>query len=170
MTRYLLSLTLAAAPVVIAETVTGPAPAPAPAPNGIVRPAGYQNWRLIGVSQRTENGTLRAILGNDAALAAARSGKTNPWPDGAILAKISWKQTTLPNFPTANVPGELVQTDFMVKDSARYAATGGWGFARWTGDQAAVYGKDAGFVQECFACHGAAKDTDWVFTRPVRLP
>jgi hypothetical protein len=144
--------------------------APPPSPNGIARPEGYQAWQLLGVSQRTENGTLRAILGNDAALAAAKAGKTNPWPDGTILAKVSWKQAAHPAFATANVPGELVQTDFMVKDSAKYAATGGWGFARWMGDRAEVYGKDAGFVQECFACHSAAKDSDWVFTRPVRLP
>lgn len=145
-------------------------PEPAPAPNGIHRPAGYRAWRVLGVSQRTENGTLRVVLGNDKAVEAAQAGKTNPWPDGAILAKISWKQVVHPNFPTANVPGELVQTDFMIKDSARYAATGGWGYARWTGDQAAVYGKDANFVQECHACHTAAQATDWVFTRPVKLP
>jgi hypothetical protein len=148
-----------------------PAPvAPKPAPNGIARPEGYQAWRVLGVSQRTENGTLRAILGNATAVAAAAAGNTNPWPDGTILAKISWKQATHPQFPTAQVPGELVQTDFMVKDAAKYAPTGGWGYARWMGDQAEVYGKDAGFAQECMACHTAAKATDFVFTRPVRLP
>lgn len=142
----------------------------APAPNGITRPEGYQKWALLGVSQRTENGTLRAILGNDKAVKAAAEGKTQPWPDGVVLAKISWKQVTHENFATANVPGELANTDFMIKDSAKYAATGGWGFARWVGKDSKVYGQDAGFAQECFACHSAAKDTDWVFTRPVKLP
>ncbi len=142
----------------------------APALNGITLPQDYRNWRLIGVSQRTENGTLRAILGNDAAIQAARSGNTHPWPDGAMLAKIAWKQSTLGKFPTAVVPGEYVHTDIMVKDSAKFAATGGWGFARWLGEKSIPYGQDANFAQECFACHGAAKDTDWVFTSPAKLP
>lgn len=141
-----------------------------PSPNGITRPEGYQNWRLIAVSQRTENGTLRAILGNSVAIEAARTGHTRPWPDGTILAKAAWKQTSHAKFPTAAVPGDFVHTDFMVKDSAKYAATGGWGFARWVGETLTPYGKDAGFVQECFGCHGAARDTDWVFTAPAKLP
>lgn len=164
MKKILLSLSMIlAAPFCQAESV-------APAPNGLVRPEGYKDWRVIAVSQRTESGTLRAILGNDAAVAAARAGKTNPWPDGAILAKASWKQTTHSKFPTAIVPGELTHVDFMVKDSAKYSATGGWGFARWLGEKAEPYGKNAEFAQECFGCHGAAKDADWVFTAPVKLP
>lgn len=143
---------------------------PAPSPNGIARPEGYQDWRVIGVSQRTETGTLRAILGNDVAVKAARSGNTHPWPDGTILAKVAWKQVTHEKFPTAIVPGDFVHTDFMVKDSAKFAATGGWGFARWVGEKLEPYGKDVNFAQECFACHGAAKDTDWVFTHPAKLP
>lgn len=147
-----------------------PAAPVAPSPNGITRPEGYQNWRLIAVSERTETGTLRAILGNSVAIEAARTGHTNPWPDGTILAKAAWKGTNHGKFPTAVVPGEFVHTDFMVKDSAKYAATGGWGFARWVGEKLTPYGKDAGFAQECFGCHGAAKDTDWVFTAPAKLP
>jgi hypothetical protein len=158
-----LLLTITPAGIGWAETV-------APAPNGIARPDGYQKWRLVGVSQRTENGTLRAILGNDTAIEAAKAGKTNPWPDGTILTKPSWKHVNHDLFPAAVVPAELVHVDFMIKDSAKYAATGGWGFARWLGDKAVPYGANADFVRECFACHGAAKDTDWVFTRPVKLP
>jgi hypothetical protein len=156
--------------LVMTATATGWAeqPRPAPSPNGIVLPEGYRNWRLIAVSQRTETGTLRAILGNDVALQAVREGKTNPWPDGAILTKLAWKQKTHEKFATANVPGDFVHADFMVKDAARYAATGGWGFARWLGERQEPYGKDANFVPECFGCHGAAKDNDWVFTAPVK--
>ncbi|SMF95324.1 Cytochrome P460 [Methylomagnum ishizawai] len=146
-----------------------PAAAP-PAPNGITLPKDYQNWRLLGVSQRTENGTLRAILGNDKAIEAARSGQTHPWPDGAMLAKVAWKQKSHDKFATAVVPGEYVHTDLMVKDAAKYAATGGWGFARWLGDKFTPYGQDAQFAQECLGCHGAAKDADWVFTTPAKLP
>ncbi len=141
-----------------------------PAPNGIALPEGYQDWRIIGVSQRTDNNTLRAIVGNDTAVKAAREGRTRPWPDGAILGKLVWKNSKHEKWETAIEPGAFVHAEFMVKDSARYAATGGWGFARWLGLDQKPYGKDATFVQECFACHTPVKDNDWVFTRPAKLP
>jgi hypothetical protein len=143
---------------------------PAPSPNGLSLPQDYRDWRVIAVSQRTESGTLRAVLGNEAAVAAARAGQTRPWPDGAILAKVAWKQKTHEHFPTAVVPGEFSHVDIMIKDAAKYAATGGWGFARWTGETLAPYGKSPDFAQECLGCHGAAAASDRVFTVPARLP
>ena len=80
----------------------------APSPNGIQFPAGYEDWRVIGVSHRTDNNTLRMILGNDAAIAAARSGQTQPWPDGAVLAKIVLKDASHDSWPAATVPGQFV--------------------------------------------------------------
>lgn len=145
-------------------------PSARPAPNGIAYPAGWEDWRVVAVSHRTDNNSLRAILGNDVAVQAARTGKTNPWPDGAILAKVMWKDATHDRWPTATVPGDFAQVEFMVKDAAKYAATGGWGFARWRGRDLEPYGKDASFVQECFGCHTPVKDHDYVFTRPVALP
>ncbi len=57
-----------------------------PAPNGIEIPIGYKNWRLISVTHRTDNNSLRVILGNSAAIKAVQAGNTNPWPNGTILA------------------------------------------------------------------------------------
>lgn len=143
---------------------------PAPSPNGIELPAGYKNWRLISVAHRTDKPTLRAVLGNDIAIDAARNGKTNPWPDGAILAKLVWKDRQHPQWATATVPGEFVHAEFMFKDSKKYAATGGWGWARWVGMEQKPYGKDANLAQECVACHQPVKGNDLVFTKPVALP
>lgn len=145
-------------------------PVVAPAPNGVTMPAFFKEWRVIGVSHRNDKKSLRVILGNPAAIEAARQGRVLPWPDGAILAKIAWKESVLPEWPDAIVPGELQHVEFMVKDSQSYGATGGWGFARWLGKELAPYGKDAAFDQECFQCHAAAKDKDFVFTRPVTIP
>lgn len=141
-----------------------------PAPNGITLPTGYKDWRVIATSHRTDNKTLRVILGNDIAVNAARNGQTKPWPDGSVLAKLVWKETTHAAWPTAIVPEAFVHAEFMVKDSKKYAATGGWGFARWLGMDQKPYGRDATFVQECFACHTPVKGNDWVFTHPVMLP
>jgi hypothetical protein len=140
------------------------------APNGIAMPEGYEDWRLIAPSHRTDKNHIRVILGNDAAIEAAREGKTNPWPDGAVLGKLVWKDETDPDWPSATVPGEFVHTEFMVKDAKKYAATGGWGFARWVGTELKPYGSDAGFVQECFGCHVPVAYNDYVFTRYVKLP
>jgi hypothetical protein len=143
---------------------------PKPSPNGIAFNPAYKDWRLIATSHRTDNNTLRAILGNDVAIQAARDGNILPWPDGAVMAKVVWQQKTHDKWPTAFIPGEFVQIEFMVKDSSKYATTGGWGFARWVGTQLEPYGKDASFSQECFNCHQPVKDHDYVFTRPAFLP
>ena len=142
----------------------------APAPNGIALPEGYRDWRLIASSHRSDNGSLRVILGNDVAIEAAREGKINPWPNGSVLAKLVWKDASHPSWPPATVPGAFVHAEFMVKDAETYAATGGWGFARWVGSEQKPYGKDATFVQECFGCHTPVKQNDYVFTHPVALP
>jgi hypothetical protein len=162
--------TLLACALGLLPLVTGAAGAPPPAPNGIEMPAGYKDWRVIAVSHRTDNNTMRVILGNDAAIAAARKGEINPWPDGAILAKIVWKQATDKHWATAIVPGEFVHAEFMLKDAKKYAATGGWGYARWKGMDQKPYGNDANFAQECQGCHTPVKGQDWVYTRPALLP
>jgi hypothetical protein len=147
-----------------------PAMAADPAPNGLTLPPGYRDWRVIAPSHRTDNNTLRVVVGNDVAVRAAREGRTNPWPDGAILAKVVWKDATHAVWPSAQVPGDFVHAEFMVKDAAKYPATGGWGFGRWLGMDQKPYGKDAQFVQECFGCHTPVKNNDWVFTHPAKMP
>lgn len=142
----------------------------AAAPNGIEVPAGYQNWRVLGVSHRTDNDSLRAIVGNSIAINAARSGKTNPWPKGSVIGKLVWKDSQHADWESATVPGELSHIEFMIKDAVKYRETGGWGYARWKGMQAEPYGKDANFAQECYGCHSKVAKKDYVFTQPVQLP
>ncbi len=88
--------------------------------HGIAYPEGWQNWATIAVSHRTDNKTIRTILGNDVAFKAARSGNTDPWPDGAILGKVVWKDTQLKDWKTATAPGKFVHAEFMFKDHHQY--------------------------------------------------
>jgi hypothetical protein len=129
---------------------------------GIAVPKGYRDWTLIAVSHRTDNkDELRAILGNPAAAKALKKG-TLPLPDGAILAKLAWKREPMPEFQGAFMPGAPPRIEFMVKDSKKYASTGGWGFARF------IDGKPASEAdhKSCFPCHEAnVKSHDFVFTR-----
>jgi hypothetical protein len=143
---------------------------------GIKIPAGYRDWQLIAVKQLLFAGKgeqLRAQLGNDIAIKAFKEGAL-PFPDGAIIAAIHWTRVASEEnnkvldgpFPGTQsfVIGSRVNVQFMVKDSKKYAATGGWGFADFTdgkpGDQA--------LHETCFPCHGPAKNHDYVFTRYAR--
>jgi hypothetical protein len=137
------------------------------ASHGIAYPTGWQNWSTIAVSHRTDNKTIRTILGNDIAVKAARSGATNPWPDGSIIGKVVWKDTELEDWKTATVPGKFVHAEFMFKDSKKYASTYNWGWARWVGLDQTPFQKGA---QVCTTCHTPVKNRDWVFSDPALLP
>ena len=135
--------------------------------HGIHYPSGWQNWSTLAVSHRIDNNTLRLILGNDVAVKAARSGNTNPWPDGAILGKVVWKETNLKNWNAAIVPEGFVHAEFMFKDSKKYLNTYGWGWARWVGLDQKPFNKGA---RICISCHIPVKGRDWVFTDPAGFP
>jgi hypothetical protein len=143
----------------------------APSPNGMTIPEGFENWPVISVSHRMDNHTLRVILGNDIAVEAARGGKTDPWPDGAVLAKVVWKERPEEAWPDAIVPDKLVHVEFMHKDAAKYAGNGtGWGWARWLGPELKPYGADVSVENECIDCHVPIEERDWVYTIPARFP
>ena len=140
-------------------------------------PQGYRDFGLVAVSRLTAgNGSsqLRAELGNDIAIKAYREAKL-PFPDGSIIAALHWNEVSsqentevlAKGFPGAGiqsfVPGSGVNIQFMVKDSKKYAATGGWGFGDFTNGKPA----DAKLMNTCFACHVPAKERDFVFTRYV---
>jgi Cytochrome P460 len=132
---------------------------------GVKIPAGYRQWEFIAPSH--EEGSfneLRGILGNDISMKAYREG-TLPFPDGAMLAKLAWKREPSAEFDGAFVPGHSTTVQIMVKDSKRYASTGGWGFGRFIGGKPV----DQAQHETCFACHQAnVKAHDFVFTRFAR--
>ncbi len=135
--------------------------------HNIAYPVGWKNWATIAVSHRIDNHTLRVILGNEIAVKAARSGQTRPWPDGAILGKVVWKEDKLKDWNTAIAPGKFVHAEFMFKDAKKYTATHGWGWARWVGTQQTPFNKG---TQVCIACHTPVKNRDWVYTDPALFP
>jgi len=71
-------------------------------------------------------------------------------------------------FPGAQsfVVGSAVNVQFVVKDSIKYAATGGWGVAEFTDGKP---GSEAPH-KTCFACHQPAKDRDFVFAHYAPTP
>jgi hypothetical protein len=177
--------------VVMVAGVVGPSPSASghsdqeAAPiYGVKIPQGYRNWSLISVaSVGPPLSDIRAKLGNDLAIKAYREGKL-PFPDGAIIARLAWQQVTSEANNNAIrmasgtekrltpeqveklldgsfVAGPPTNVQFMVKDSTKYASTGGWGFAQFDDGKPA----DEATHKTCFPCHEPAKDHDFVFTR-----
>ncbi len=122
----------------------------------------YLDWRLLSVSHRNDKKTLRAILGNDIAIKAAREGKIATWPDGTLIAKVVWKERTHPNWAAAIIPGKFVTAEAMVKDSKKYANTGGWGFGHWVDGALKMHSAEK--TKTCFGCHSPMKANDYVYT------
>jgi hypothetical protein len=135
---------------------------------------GYERWQFISLSQ--DNGKFAAVLGNPAMIEAYHSGipgNGKPFPDGCRMAKIHWTPKEMEVFPAANVPGIQHDVDFMVKDSKRFADSGGWGYAAFEYDAATGAFKPANLEDKppqandakCgFACHTSVKTRDYVFT------
>jgi len=136
---------------------------------GVKIPPGYRDWRLISVArEEVDLDDIRAILGNDVAIKAYREG-TRPFPDGTIIARIAWAY--LPSAENNKAFGKVQSfvagrpkngVQFMVKDSRKYASTGGWGYSQFDDGKPLT---DQAMLQSCFACHQPVKDRDFVFTR-----
>jgi len=130
-------------------------------------PAGYRDWKLISVAHEEGNlHSFAAVLGNDVAVKAYREGKL-PFPDGAIIAALHYSHTPSDENNKvfgqrqSYVPGPPTNIQFEVKDSKKYAATGGWGFGHF-----GVDGKPGAesILKTCAPCHAEAP-RDFVFTR-----
>jgi hypothetical protein len=133
---------------------------------GIKIPRGYRDWRLISVAHEEGNlNDIRAIVGNDLAIKAYRDEKL-PFPDGTIIARLAWnyvpseENDKIFGRSQSFVAGAATNIQFMVKDSRKYAATGGWGFAQFKDGKPA----DEGLLKTCFPCHEPIKARDFVFT------
>jgi Cytochrome P460 len=133
---------------------------------GVKIPEGYRDWKLISVAhEEGELNDLRAILGNDIAINAFSDG-TFPFPDGAIIARLAWKYVPSAENNAAFgrdqsfVPGAATNVQFEVKDSKKYAETGGWGFGEFKDGKPS----DEAMHKTCFPCHESAKGRDFIFT------
>lgn len=135
---------------------------------------GYEGWHLISISYGEP--VMAATLGNPEMIKAYQNGHPGngkPWPDGAKMAKIHWVAKDLETLAGAKVPARQQDVDFMVKDSKRFADSGGWGWAAFKYDTASrtftptttadkpPQGNDA----KCgFGCHTIVQNRDYVFT------
>jgi len=139
---------------------------------------GYEDWQSVSVS-KTEH-AFAIILANPVMIEAYRSGipgNGKPFPDGSKIAKIHYKPAKSADAtdPTTEVPGTLLNVDFIEKDSKRFPDPdgGGWGFAAFNYDAASdtfspATANDrppqANDAKCGVACHVIAQPKDYIFT------
>ena len=139
---------------------------------------GYEAWQAISISRNEK--AVGVILGNPVMIQAYQAGfpgNGKTVPDGAKMAKVHWAPKQNEFFPDATVPGKMQNVDFMVKDSKRFADSGGWGYGAFEYD-AATDTFRPGTTQDSppqsndakcgFGCHTIAKAKDYVFTEYAR--
>jgi hypothetical protein len=156
---------------------TGPAKYGVRVPNGLAFSEfkGYEGWQTVSISH-TGDKVMAVILANPVMIKAYQSGipaNGKPFPDGSQMAKVHWIPKQLETFTTATVPGRLQDVDFMVKDSKRFADSGGWGWGAFKYDAAsdtftpatqADMPPQANDAKCGLACHTIVKNRDYVFT------
>ena len=133
-------------------------------------PAGYRDWKVVSVAHEAgQLNDIRAVLGNDIAIKAYREGKL-PFPEGAIVGRIAWsfvpseENNKVFGSNQSFVAGSPTDTylQFMVKDSKKYAATGGWGYSSFDKDGKPT---DEAAMKSCFPCHQKITDRDFIFSK-----
>lgn len=154
---------LSLAGTTLAEPATD---APAAAPPAVQYPAGYRQWQHVktmiiepGHALYASFGGIHHLYANPAAKQGYTAGR---FPNGAVIV-FDLLEATPGNHAVVEGPRKVLGV--MLKDSKRFAATGGWGFEAWdAGDPAKpVVGNDA--ATACFACHTSEKESDYVFSR-----
>jgi hypothetical protein len=127
---------------------------------------GYETWQVIAPSQTDES--IKAVVGNPVMMKAfldSIPANGHAVPDGAMMAKIEWARQPNPESPYAvNVPGQLKSLAFMLKDSKRFAASGGWGYAKFDADGSGKLSPEGSGSGCGYECHTRARAHDFVFT------
>jgi hypothetical protein len=143
---------------------------------------GYESWQVVGPSFTDGAHVLRAIVANPVMIKAYQDGvpgNGKPFPDGSKITKLEWRPKTITDPPFSEktpdtVPGDLVEVEFIIKDSKRFADTHGWGYAMFDYSAASgtfspattashpPVGHDAKCGAACHEIAGASKD--YIFT------
>lgn len=156
MNKNLLNLMLSSSLFVAASTHAG---------DKVDYPDGYRTWThiksmVLHKGHPLENPFMgiHHVYGNEAGVKGTKSGQ---FGDGSVLVFDLLKYVTADK---ASTEGDRALVGVMVKESAKYPATGGWGFEGFKGDSHTErLVNDGG--KSCFDCHTLQKESDFVFTR-----
>ncbi len=128
---------------------------------------GYENWAVVATSETDE--LMKVMVANPTMIEAYQAGvpaSGKPFPEGATIVKIEWTKKRNPESPfEVKVPDKLKDVLFITKDSKRFAASAGWGYAQFNYDAAADVFTPEGRGSDCgHACHTIVKAKDYIFT------
>ena len=136
----------------------------------VAYPEGYRGWFRVKTALVSEqhpdfakSGGFRHIHANPAAAAGYKDGN---FADGATIV-VDWIAAVEKN--GAFSEGARRRIDVMVKDRARFGATGGWGFEQFRGDSRADRMVQAPATQ-CYSCHASKSTRDGVFSAAAPAP
>jgi len=128
---------------------------------------GYEDWAVVS-SARTDQ-ILKVIVANPKMIRAFKAGVPGNgqlFPDGSMIVKLQWTQKKSTEAPfDVDVPDAFSQVFVMEKDSKRFAASGGWGYAVFNYDAPSdKFSADAKSPSNCgYACHTPVKAKDYIF-------
>jgi hypothetical protein len=135
------------------------------APDQIPYPGGYREWQhvsssLIGPKSAAfqDSGGLHHIYANRKAVEGYKTGK---FPDGSVVV---FELLDVQEKDGITLEGRRKRMDVMMKDSAKFAATSGWGFERFMGTDDTKRVMTSEMHAKCADCHAKRKDHDLVFS------
>ena len=133
-------------------------------------PTGFQDWHVVNSMIVTKDspsfaqiGGMHIIYVNAKGLPALKKGGSFPFPDGTVFADDVREFTVKDG---SYIEGTKKAVTVMVKNAAKFASTGGWGFQVWAGgDPAKPLLPDVAHAsQACFTCHTPQKAQDFTFS------
>jgi len=132
---------------------------------GVPYPAGFRRWThvrtmLVGPQSSffETSGGIHHIYANDKAMEGYSTGV---FPDGAVLV---FDLLAVKEKDGVTAEGARQRIDVMFRDSARFSASGGWGFERFSGDSQTDRPLTEEHRKLCFTCHEQRKDHAFVFS------
>ncbi|MEQ1807681.1 MAG: cytochrome P460 family protein [Burkholderiaceae bacterium] len=128
-------------------------------------PTGYRSWTHVksmviqpGHALYDAFGGIHHLYANSKAEAGYKSGK---FPDGAVIVFDLLEAKAADNTVQE---GARKVVGVMMKNAAKYKATGGWGYEGFKGDSTTERAVGNNAATACYQCHTAQKDKDFVFS------
>ena len=133
-------------------------------PNGLSfkKIEGYEKWQVAAAHWRKDKNELRYVMVDPKSEKAFQKGEK--LREGAIIVKIGWSTKPMSAFADGIEADKIQRVEYMIKDSKKFASTGGWGYARFVKTADGSYKAWGGDANECYACHTAVADKDYLIS------
>jgi hypothetical protein len=132
-------------------------------PENILIPEGYRNWTHVKTAVNNPSFAAHSgfhhIYANPKAIDGYKTGK---FADGSIIVF-----DVLQSVPQKNgdiYEGKRKLIDIMVKNSAQFSETGGWGYEEYNYSDSLKTTALHPAKNQCFDCHNSRKEKDFVFS------